>query len=637
MSDTSASRQNEQSPAAGHRPDEQHAVRSAQLLRRPQTLMVAVFALMLLVSWRRWTSPIADSGRELDLPLRLLGGEMLYRDVHHIYPPFAPYLNALLYRLFGAQLETLLLGGVICSGIIVYLCWRMARRLLPETEAALAAVTVTVLCVFKPAGNLISPYSFAALYSTVMALGAVLTMVRYSENQRWRELIVAGALTGLAAVTKQEFALAAALTIAATLLFMRRREFSTLVMRLSVAAAASALIALPVYGWLLWRVGWQTLIEDCHLLYTHLPPALVYYNRQRTGMDHPFSSLLQMIGGLAVSIAAAGGIVLLSALSLLRSQRREATARTGTELRFLILRAGLVLALALAGTFIIRSLSEGRWDGSPLRALPVALVCLIIPVWRRSQRAHIIPTSPTDRALFIVAVYSLAVLARVALRVPSGGAFGGFFLPTSLVLIVYLTTRSLPRAIEDWARNQKLAARVRKFGCTALVALMVVTIGVFAVRYRRTFDALISAPRGTLYTNHASGPALKEALEFIQQHTAPGEAIAVLPEGSDLAFLSGRRMPLRHQIMIPDFMNEQEERAAIERLQQASVRYIFIVNRPMREFGQEAFGRDFDQTLGAWISGHYHLVKVCGREADALTQSPEIGDPNFFIKIHARN
>ena len=134
----------------------------------------------------------------------------------------------------------------------------------------------------------------------------------------------------------------------------------------------------------------------------------------------------------------------------------------------------------------------------------------------------------------------------------------------------------------------------------------------------------------------SSGPAISEALAFIQTHTSPDEAIAVVPEGSDLAFLSGRRMPLRHQLMIPDFLSEPDERAAMATLQRERVRYVLVVNRPMREFGKEAFGRDYNQTLGHWINEHYQPVKVCGVLRDTPAEKLEIGDPNFFIKVLER-
>src|SRR5262245_29217337 len=147
-------------------------------IRNPQSAIILVFSAMLAVSWRRWTSPIADSGREMDLPLRLMNGEMLYRDAHYIYPPFSPYFNSLLYRIFGVHLDVLWVSGIVCAILIAWLCYRIARRLLTPSDSALATITVILLCIFKPAGNLIWPYSFAALHGMVFALGVLLLTLR---------------------------------------------------------------------------------------------------------------------------------------------------------------------------------------------------------------------------------------------------------------------------------------------------------------------------------------------------------------------------------------------------------------------------------------------------------------------------
>src|SRR5262249_23365855 len=123
-------------------------------IRNPQSAFVLVFAAMLLVSWRRWISPVTDSGREMDLPLRLMNGELLYRDVYYLYPPFSPYFNSLLYRIFGAHLDVLQMSGGVCSVLIVWMCYRIARRLLTPSESTLAVIALILFCVFKPAGNL---------------------------------------------------------------------------------------------------------------------------------------------------------------------------------------------------------------------------------------------------------------------------------------------------------------------------------------------------------------------------------------------------------------------------------------------------------------------------------------------------
>ena len=172
-------------------------------------VILSVYLSMLALSWRRWLSPIADSGRELDLPRRLLEGELLYRDIHYIYPPFAPYFKALLYRLFGVDLAVLQWSGVVATLLIVGLVHAVARRILGRLEAILATVAVIVLCVFRPTGSMISPYAYAALYGVLFSLGALLATLWYVERGHRVSLFLAGTLTGLALITKQEFALAA--------------------------------------------------------------------------------------------------------------------------------------------------------------------------------------------------------------------------------------------------------------------------------------------------------------------------------------------------------------------------------------------------------------------------------------------
>lgn len=565
---------------------------------------IASFLLLLAASWRRWTSPIADSGREMELPLRLLEGEWLYRDVHYLYPPFAPYLNSLLYGIFGAHLDVLLAAGIVCAVAITLLALLIGRRILSPFDAALVAAAVIVLCIFKPSGNLISPYAYAALYGMVFALTSLLFTLRYAENGRARELMFAGVMIGLAGISKQEFGFASAATVTCAVLYLHRPEWRVIASRLSAAAVPALLIGLPVYGLAFYNIGWETLIRDCHLLYTHLPESLVYYNAQRTGMDRPLLSLLQMLGGAAV-----GGVAL--SLTVLIGGRARGAGKTASVA--LLISAAIAVAVAL--------IAGRQWDGSPLRALPILLVVLIFLEWRKRPGA----------AVFIISIYSLAILARVTLRVPSGGAFGGFFLPTSLIIFFHLFINLLPEELRRRTGDDVVAGRVRRVARGLIILTILVMTVVFSIRYRKNFTHPIAAERGRIVAPSVTGPAIEEALRFIEANTRPSEPIAVFPEGVDLAFLTGRSTPFRHQILIPGLMLPTDERRAIETLRK--VRYVLIVNRPMREFGAEAFGSDFYRDLGRFIEENYELVRICGKTE---ARNPRIGAPGFFIKIYRR-
>jgi hypothetical protein len=91
---------------------------------------VAILAGGLAASWMRWGNPLVDCGREMNQPLRLLRGEMLYSQVRHIYGPLSPYLNAALFRVAGPSLGVLYAEGILCTiGILLVVYW-LSRQLM---------------------------------------------------------------------------------------------------------------------------------------------------------------------------------------------------------------------------------------------------------------------------------------------------------------------------------------------------------------------------------------------------------------------------------------------------------------------------------------------------------------------------
>ncbi|MEQ1604026.1 MAG: glycosyltransferase family 39 protein [Pyrinomonadaceae bacterium] len=586
----------------------------------PQFLLVLTFLTMLIVSWQRWTSLITDLGRETDLPVRLLNGEMLYRDVHYLYAPLSPYFNAFLYGVFGANLNTLIVSGVIFSILLAYLTYRICRKLMPPLESSIAVSFVIVLCVFKPNGNLILPYSFGALHAAVFSLVTVLFTLRYAENRKNLELVIAGIFIGLAGVTKQEFAFAGALTPTLYLIYLYRRNIAKLASGVAYTAIPAVIVACPVYALLFANIDWKILINDCHLFYTNLPESVIFYNRFRSGTNYPLASFVQMIGAAAVSVDFVSLLIFFS-------------------LRVWKLRRKLLLIIGISTLIaaIVLYFSVGQWDGTPLRALPFFLAGIIFIGWRRRNAATENDTSAeidgTGGAIFIVAVYSLAVLTRVILRVPSGGFSGTFFLPASLSLIFYALLRELPFYVGKWTRDELSGIRAKYITRSFCIAAVVVTMISFGYRYRSKFVYEVSAVGGTVIVEKETGSVIAAAMKFIEANTAPNDVIEVVPEGNDLAFLTNRRINFRHQVLIPDFLSQQDELDAIEALKRGNVKYVFVTNRPMREFGVVAFGKDFYQTLGGFITENYRLVKVFGVPDGP---EPEIGDPRYFIKAYER-
>ena len=161
-------------------------------------VLASFFGIGLAASWQRWGNPLVDCGREMMQPLRLARGEMLYRDVRHIYGPLSPYFDSLLFRGFGPSLTVLYANGILSGALIIAMSYWLARRLMGRLPSLAAALSVMWLCAFKPAGNYILPYSFSALHGCVLAMASLVLIVRFVETGRKTELAAGGVVAGLA-------------------------------------------------------------------------------------------------------------------------------------------------------------------------------------------------------------------------------------------------------------------------------------------------------------------------------------------------------------------------------------------------------------------------------------------------------
>jgi hypothetical protein len=71
-------------------------------------ILAGAFAFFAGVSWRTWPDVLIDFGNELYIPWRLSCGDRLYRDIVFSMGPLSQHVNALLFRLFGVSLGTLI-------------------------------------------------------------------------------------------------------------------------------------------------------------------------------------------------------------------------------------------------------------------------------------------------------------------------------------------------------------------------------------------------------------------------------------------------------------------------------------------------------------------------------------------------
>jgi 4-amino-4-deoxy-L-arabinose transferase-like glycosyltransferase len=585
--------------------------------------LAALFAVMLIGTWQQWTQPIIDHGREMNLPTRLLAGEQLYTDVQFLYGPFAPYFNAFLYWLFGIDLSVLHLSGGVCAAIIVLLIYLLARRLMNESEAALAAGLVIVLCAFKATANYISPYAYAALYGLVFALLALWAALRYLHNRHAGWMLLAGIATGLALACKLDLFLPAAIALAVSWLIVSLAEKKIHWLDALAAIAPVIICGGGAYALILTRVTWRTLVEDNYALFFNFPPQLIYYNRNIGGFaDWPRS--------LANILAATGTFLLLCAISALAgwlmARRRKAEANVDAT------RIWKALAVALALWLGMVRLFGANGDSSPLAAAPLLLAAVSgasATRWWQARTADKVQKQLIS-VLLVMTTFSLGAIVRVLLNVTTSGPYTPFFIPTVVIVVLYLLFRAAP----SWLLSDDCARDLARRTAMGILVVAIIATGVGSIlRLHKRNAYRVVAERGSFLTLPSIGKPVAEAISFVRQHTAPNDYVLVLPQGTSINFLAERRSPLREAIVHPGFLTGAKETEAIQRISRLKVPLILIANIDTSEFRDRAFGVDYNQELMRWIRENYQPTAVFGQGAMAEEKQGE----GFFIQAYAKN
>ena len=654
-------------------------------IRNPQSAIFVLFIVMLAASWQRWTQPLIDHGREMNLPTRILAGERIYNDVQVLYGPFAPHFNALLYRIFGIHLSVLKSAGAVCAILILLMIYRLARALMSEWESFLVAGLALVACALKSTANYIQPYAYATLYGLVFALGSLVATVSYvkrrSESRLQTEsprnlpseggtpnLVLAGSLAGLSLISKPEIALAALAAGFAALIVESLTERKPLWRGAASFSAPVVIIAAVTYSAILSRAPLRVLLEDNHILFTAMPPQLVYFNRHVSGLAQWPSSLLFSLAGVGTLALWVGMCGVIGAIA----SRKQAEWRG-------VLKVGLILICAGA----LWREAAIRFFGASSNVTPFASAVFILPTligliirdcWREmkrwgdgatgrrgngatergrdggkkgkredvtispSPRRPVAPSpsrpvaqSPNIRILLVIAVFSFVAILRVILNVATTGAYAPFYLPALTVVYPYLLFRVAPARL---AKTDQIRGNMRR-AAMLLIALMAVGMAVNSVIRFRWFNTFtVSSPRGSFITVPEIGEPLQAAIRYAEERTNPDDYLLAAPQATTINFFAARRYPLREEIIHPGFLAGEKELDAVERIKARKTPLILIVNMDTSEFRDRAFGVDYNQWLMRWISENYRLS---ARFDSANSHNAKLGDKPFFILAYERN
>lgn len=557
--------------------------RACQHLRAagPGIAVIVAFGHALYSGWGRYGSILLDTGRELELPRRMLEGAALYSDLRWYYGPLAPWVNAALYRLFGPHLDVLATAGAVSAALLALVLHRLARQFCGRLLSAAVVIAFVYLCAFRTLDqaaifNFVLPYTFAATYGMLAAATSLLFLVRHARSGLLPDLGVSLALASLAALAKVEV-LAPTLAAHATFVVAAAWEGRLRRAHLLAYGGAAALVA-SVYGGLLAYVGPALWTENLTALGNARSRI---YIAKTMGYDELADALLSAAASLGLFV----GVLGLAFIGASLARRGRAAQRAG-----LAVAAGC--AFAVYGTFGVHL---------GFRILPLLLLGALAAggvafIQRPERRGEIVPE-------LLLHAFAFAALARIALRAGPEN-YGFFLLPVPLVALAVLAARQLPRA-RPVLRHSLTAATVG------------LLLGASGDAFTRSFawyeqcTTTFSGPRGTIrgpWTNDFALP-LYERLRALP----PASCVMVIPQGATLPFVAGLRSCDEWSSYLPmELATPEAEVRLVASWLRTPPDLVILIRGELPDLGTKGFGLDYAQGAAAWLQRTHRIVETIG-------------------------
>jgi len=365
-----------------------------------------------------------DEGLALVGGMRVLHGEVPFRDFWTIYPPGQAYAIAAVFRAAGETVLAARVYDTILRGLLALLLYLLAARMLRSRDLALLPYGTAAL-LLASAFN----YGYPVFPALLFGFAAIEVGLRGAGGGSARWPIGAGFLAGIAALFRIDIGAYAGCALLATLALRRLggggegARFGGrgpgFLAEAGKAVGAALLATVPLYAWLGSKAGFDRLAENLLLF-----PLTTF----REVRHLPLPPLVESFDSIAAVFDA-------------RSPRMPAAS-----LRFYL----PIAAIGLSAILVARSIARSLRDRTPLAsedracaALAVFGLGLLLQAESRYDAIHVLPVS-------LVAVLLLAgLLRRLPWRRPWAAVLGAALVGVSAIPYLLLPGALLVREVRE--------------------------------------------------------------------------------------------------------------------------------------------------------------------------------------------
>ncbi len=460
-----------------------------------------------------------DEGQLTAIGVRLLGGEILYRDIYTGIFPGIYWLAAALFAVFGTDVIVLRTAQVAVNALTAGALYVLVEPMVPGLLAwsvplgylALIALSFPVLTMLT--------YSSLALLA---ALGALIAARRFLVTARPGCGVLAGVLLGLCVIFKQNYGALALLSTALSALLTRREGAladQSPWFALAWPTAAGLTVAL-LTGTVLAATGaWPAFVESTFLTIFH---------SQMQAFDQPLPPVLGAHptgDGLFLFLYSPGG--LFGAMLHGQTWARPWLLSLATRIGY-----GSAYVAIASIPFVAWHFASGK------NATERVAARMFLPF----------------AGLFFLGIFPSAIWSHLAA-----------VYPPLLVVLAALVAATWP-TLRSYGRVLSTVAGAA--GCVAAFGIAAVAAGV-SIDVRSSYGEKTRLPSASVLVSRRDAALYQAADEFLRGCAAAGAPILVVPDMPLLYVTSGHRNPTPYDLIIPgdvrdDVIVERMDRARVD-------------------------------------------------------------------------
>ncbi len=576
---------------------------------------------LLHMSWHKWVNITLDYGRELYVPWRITCGQVLYKDIASLYGPFPPYWNALLFKVFGVSIMTLVLFNIFLVIGITILIYRTFSYTMDRRTALFASVAFLIILAFRQGitnqdqGNFsfICPYSHGVTYAVFFSLWAIDCFASHSRLGRDALLGVSGVFIGLTALCRFEIFIFLGLAIASG--FISGGIIGRWPLQRFLKAGALLL------GGFCAPIGIAYLYFSTQLPISRVASSIlgftdqwreilrINYYQYITGLDHPGHNFKTML-----TTAAFYGLVIIAfkCLYLGRGFFKKSDKRWQGVIFVLLGLAGI----AQVAIWILRFPYDEIFRGLPVMII-IMMGYLSLLLWRHQRDENkislILP-------LWVMTVWGLLMLTKVFLnsRVNSEGFV--YAMP-AVILFIGLFQYLIPQYFEQvYPKNHF----VRTLASVLLLLIFIVGLRSIAHIYQlRNFPVrigsdIIICKKIPWYPNDVEISEIADFLKNADKIMSKDANFVVFPQGAILNFLTKRVNPLPHITIMGAEVVSFGEHEILRSFKEYKPDYVVLSSEMPLGYLTHRSGIRYAFTIKAWILANYRPVWPAHPEMDNM-------------------